>query len=318
MNLSIGDKIKRLRVEKKMSQEALAKALYFSNRTISNWENNLREVSISNLQKLANYFQVSITYFTEETLTSLPKNGTYQQIKVKKIALSDRYFYFLFVSYFVNVSFLWVNFQNRVNLAAILMVFYVGLLIVTIGRYTNLDRQRTKSYFVDVNSKVKYLTNYGLKHRRQFKLSLILHYLLVIIVTLLFYLGVYTMINQLPSDTDAIMNLLLIGFICFMTLIHFFIIFREFFSGIKQEELAYSKEQYDFGMTIHRSVVTLHYSMVIFILVYLNAYGVSTFSFDLLLFVMINGLALIVLLRMTLLMITNFFDSYRLIIDDLK
>lgn len=95
MNLSIGDKIKRLRVEKKMSQEALAKALYFSNRTISNWENNIREVSIINLQKLANYFQVPITYFTEETLTSLPKNGTYQQIKVKKIALSDRYFLFL-------------------------------------------------------------------------------------------------------------------------------------------------------------------------------------------------------------------------------
>jgi transcriptional regulator with XRE-family HTH domain len=318
MNLSIGDKIKRLRVEKKISQEALAKALYFSNRTISNWENNLREVSISNLQKLANYFQVPITYFTEETLTSLPKNGTYQQIKVKKIALSDRYFYFLFVLYFVNASFLWVPFQNRLNLAALLMVFYVGLLIVTIGRYTNLDRQRTKSYFVDVNSKVKYLTNYGLKYRRQFKLSVVLHYLLVSVVTLFFYLGIYTMINHLPSDTDAIMNLLLIGFISFMTLIHLFIIFREFFSGIKQEELPYSKEQYDFGMTIHRSVVTLHYAMVIFILVYLNAYGASPFSFDLLLFVIINGLALIVLLRMTLLMITNFFDSYRLIIDDLK
>lgn len=318
MNLSIGDKIKRLRVEKKMSQEALAKALYFSNRTISNWENNIREVSISNLQKLANYFQVPITYFTEETLTSLPKNGTYQQIKVKKIALSDRYFYFLFVLYFVNASFLWVPFQNRLNLAAFLMVFWVGLLIVTIGRYTTLDRQRTKSYFVDVNSKVRYITNYGLKERRQFKLSIILHYGFVFIITLFFYLGIYTMINQLNSEIDPIMNLWLIGFISFMSLIHLFIIFQEFFSGFKPEELPYTKEIYDFGMTLHRSVVTLHYAMVTFILVYMNAYGASIFPSDLMLFVIINGLALIVLLRMTLLMITKYYDSYRLIIDDLK
>jgi transcriptional regulator with XRE-family HTH domain len=52
----VGEKIKFLRIQAKLSQEELAQKLYFSNSTISNWEKGLREVSMENLHNLANFF----------------------------------------------------------------------------------------------------------------------------------------------------------------------------------------------------------------------------------------------------------------------
>lgn len=56
------DVVKRLRIEKHMPQETLAKELGVSNGIISIWENGLREPSMRSLILLAKYFNVSINY----------------------------------------------------------------------------------------------------------------------------------------------------------------------------------------------------------------------------------------------------------------
>ena len=62
MNISFGEKLKELRVERSVGQVELAKALNVSNGIISLWENNLREPKLSNLIAIAKYFKVSIDY----------------------------------------------------------------------------------------------------------------------------------------------------------------------------------------------------------------------------------------------------------------
>ena len=59
---SFSERIKYLRVEKGLGQEALAKELGVSNAIISRWENGLREPSMSSLIALAKFFHVSIDY----------------------------------------------------------------------------------------------------------------------------------------------------------------------------------------------------------------------------------------------------------------
>lgn len=58
----IGNRIKGLREEKRMSQLELAKALNISNTTLSQYENGLRTPSDEIKIKIANYFNVSIDY----------------------------------------------------------------------------------------------------------------------------------------------------------------------------------------------------------------------------------------------------------------
>lgn len=54
------DNLKELRIEKKIGQVELAKAVGVSKGIISLWENGLREPNMYSLIKLAKYFNVSL------------------------------------------------------------------------------------------------------------------------------------------------------------------------------------------------------------------------------------------------------------------
>lgn len=60
MAIQIGDKIRRLRNSKNISQERLAKALGVSFQAVSKWETNTTTPDISIIPSIANYFDVSI------------------------------------------------------------------------------------------------------------------------------------------------------------------------------------------------------------------------------------------------------------------
>ena len=56
------DRLKELRTEKNLKQAELAKLLLVDQRSISNWENGVREPSFEMLAKTAKFFEVSCDY----------------------------------------------------------------------------------------------------------------------------------------------------------------------------------------------------------------------------------------------------------------
>jgi transcriptional regulator with XRE-family HTH domain len=313
MNHSIGDKIKGLRSQQNISQEALAKALFFSNRTISNWEQGIREVSFENLQKIADYFQVPMTYFTSTNPTEPTLKGAYQQVKVKKIALSERFFYALLIFKVINTFMLWIPFANRMNAALVFLLFWIGVLISALTRYSTLDRQRTKAYFVPHDASLQYVSPLTDRARRFFKNSNVFQYLLLSILTTLFYVGIFGMMNL--QSLDYIFNALVVVFYFFMMGFHVIIIIQSLMSGIPKQHIPYVKNHYHFNMLFHRLIVSFHYVMVVFFIIYLNAFEYGIFPLNLILFNLINGMTLIILLRVILVSNAKFYDSYRLICE---
>jgi transcriptional regulator with XRE-family HTH domain len=61
----IRERLKKLRIERQISQATLAKALFVKNTTISNWENGTRSIHLEALHQISEYFNVPLTYFTE-------------------------------------------------------------------------------------------------------------------------------------------------------------------------------------------------------------------------------------------------------------
>ena len=57
----IGSKIRTLREETRLSQEALAKEIDVSTNTISRWETATYKLSIKDLQKVAEFFKVDLS-----------------------------------------------------------------------------------------------------------------------------------------------------------------------------------------------------------------------------------------------------------------
>lgn len=313
MNNSIGEKIKGLRTQRDISQEALAKALFFSNRTISNWEHGLREVSLENLKKIADYFKVDITYFTSSGPTEPSLKGAYQEVKVKKIALSDRFFYVIFIFMVINSLLFWFPFSNRINAALIFLLFWIGVLVSAITRYSTLDRIRTKAYFVPHDATLYFSSPINDRGRRFFKVSNILQYIILSLLTTIFYVGIFGMMVR--QDLDYIFNALVVVFYSFLMIFQLIIIMKSLLSGNPRQQMPYTKNNYNFSMLFHRAIVSLHYAMVVFFVIYLNAYGYNIFPLDLVIFNFINGMALVILLRVILVSNAKFYDSYRLICE---
>ena len=59
---SFGKRLKELRLEKGLSQKALAEQIGQAQSTINYWENDKEEPTISGLRKLCDFFDVSADY----------------------------------------------------------------------------------------------------------------------------------------------------------------------------------------------------------------------------------------------------------------
>jgi transcriptional regulator with XRE-family HTH domain len=86
--LSIGEKLRQLRVKQKLSQADLAKALFVKNTTISNWENDSRQIHLSNLKLLCVYFHVPLSYFTEDEKDDVIDNKA-KRVPIRTILLTS-------------------------------------------------------------------------------------------------------------------------------------------------------------------------------------------------------------------------------------
>ncbi|SHF50996.1 helix-turn-helix domain-containing protein [Caloramator proteoclasticus] len=65
--MHIGDRIKKLRTEKQITQPELAKILGVSRSTIAMYENNEREPNIKTINKIADFFNVTTDYLLGRT-----------------------------------------------------------------------------------------------------------------------------------------------------------------------------------------------------------------------------------------------------------
>lgn len=63
----LGEKLKQLRKSRSLKQDDIAHLFGVSRGSVSNWEKGRRKPNIKQLEVLANFYNVSLDYFAEET-----------------------------------------------------------------------------------------------------------------------------------------------------------------------------------------------------------------------------------------------------------
>lgn len=63
----LGTKLKQLRKSRGLTQDDIAIKFKLSRGSISNWEKNRRKPNIKQLEELANFYNVTLDYFADET-----------------------------------------------------------------------------------------------------------------------------------------------------------------------------------------------------------------------------------------------------------
>lgn len=85
--MKIGEKIKTLRKENKISQEKLAHEIGVSRQIVGEWERGERVPILENVKALAAFFQVSIDDFFEKSVENVTKNDSNKKPKRKRSKL---------------------------------------------------------------------------------------------------------------------------------------------------------------------------------------------------------------------------------------
>ncbi|MEE1131997.1 MAG: helix-turn-helix transcriptional regulator [Caryophanon sp.] len=75
---SLGKTIKQLREKKHISQKDFAEQLNISNVVLSRYENDIRKPDYDTLEKIADYFEVSIDYLLGRSDTLITQNDLYK------------------------------------------------------------------------------------------------------------------------------------------------------------------------------------------------------------------------------------------------
>jgi transcriptional regulator with XRE-family HTH domain len=314
MAKNVGEKIRLLRVKANLSQEELAQKLYFSNSTISNWEKGLREVSMENLQNLATFFGVKVSYFIDQhSQIEYIHENSFQQIKFKEITISKKYFYLLLSAMLFNALLIFIPFENRDIPLTLNILFWMLIMVHAISRYITLDKRRTKNYLVPLAQKVNFISKMDIKECKYiYKISLQTYGLLTI-YSFIFYLSMFGMFNEVT--TDPMFSGLVVVFILFTFFLHINELIRQWITKAPKNVIPYNRENIDFGMYRHRTIVTTHYVGIIFFLICMNLFGVGFFHLEWLLANLIVGFFLVILLHIFLIKISNFFHKYQLVSD---
>lgn len=80
----IGDKIKNLRVKKRITQEAVANALHVSPQAVSKWEVGSAVPDVSLLVPLADFFEVTVDYLLRKETEPKQINQEYFEITLSE------------------------------------------------------------------------------------------------------------------------------------------------------------------------------------------------------------------------------------------
>jgi len=91
MDITFGDRLKKLRANKNMLQKQVAQDLNITVQRYSSYENNSRLPEVTIAIKIANYYNVSLDYlFGLDNKTYLDKSNLQNQIKELKNELNNR------------------------------------------------------------------------------------------------------------------------------------------------------------------------------------------------------------------------------------
>lgn len=77
--MTLGENMQRLRKEKGLSQEDVARALFVSRQTISKWETDKAEPGVDNLKALADLYEVTLDQLTGRARTGTDSKESYEQ-----------------------------------------------------------------------------------------------------------------------------------------------------------------------------------------------------------------------------------------------
>ena len=137
--MDLSQKLKKLRKEKNLSQQQLARTLKVTGQAVSKWENGKSYPDILNLINISNIFNVSLDELIKEDKEV--QKSLYNKGKIKNIYIVILGLILEAFSYLLSMYFDIVNIDNSIINSLVLITFFIGLMLIVYVIYNKLPRK---------------------------------------------------------------------------------------------------------------------------------------------------------------------------------
>jgi transcriptional regulator with XRE-family HTH domain len=137
--MDLSQKLKKLRKEKNLSQQQLARMLKVTGQAVSKWENGKSYPDILNLINISNIFNVSLDELIKEDKEV--QKSLYNKGKIKNIYIVILGLILEAFSYLLSMYFDIVNIDNSIINSLVLITFFIGLMLIVYVIYNKLPRK---------------------------------------------------------------------------------------------------------------------------------------------------------------------------------
>lgn len=206
----IGKKIKMMRIEKKLTQKQLGKALNFSESAVSLWERGERGIDTDTLQQVSDFFDVPLTYFlgSKTDVVSSSTKPVYQ----KNITLYDQYDDKLLpgrigilVLSLLTLLLPFFRLAASLQIVSYLLLLWILISLYSIFHFIKNKRKHTYVYDIAANYEVLYeSTNDSQKSKRFFIANIFRLLLLLVSGIFIFLLGDIYVLNNFTQENMEI------------------------------------------------------------------------------------------------------------------
>lgn len=230
--ITVGEKIKQLRVKNNVVQTQLAEHLSVTSGAISNWETNRRLPSIEELKAIASYFQVSLNYFSdqlEENTQHIASSGINEFKKQILIHSKEKWFTVSANRFFLYLSVFGLFISGFFHGDFMVFVFFIGFyafIVFLVNTYFNRAKESHVLMQVNLDVKVIYLHLLSNQDLRKKKVILITLLSLVMSCDIVYFGLVFIILNQISYFFVILIlisfffSLIILNYSCFAVLTH--------------------------------------------------------------------------------------------------
>jgi transcriptional regulator with XRE-family HTH domain len=205
-----GDRLKKLRIQRGWSQQEIAEKVFVTNRTISNWEHNKREISHNQLLAIAKAFDVNVQHFYHDQ--SIPQSGQVSSITVRSFKTYPKLLGLFYVATCVQYGLLLIPFSSPLYVTLLSFVGWFGLASVMGTHWMNAQKKNTQTWLFPIHQHIVYESSHPEAYHRRMRWFFSGGLIAFFLPLFLYYGSWFEMLQSLATE-GALITIVSLGFL---------------------------------------------------------------------------------------------------------
>jgi transcriptional regulator with XRE-family HTH domain len=262
--MTLGDRLKKLRLQRGWSQQQLANKVFVSNRTISSWEQNKRDISYEQLTLIAKAFDINVQHFYVEQ--PIPQTGQVASITLRSFKTLPNLLILFYVATCLQYGLLLIPFSNPLHITLLSLFGWIGIASMMGSHWLREQKKSTQTWLFPMHQHIVYETSRSNASHRTMNWFFTSGLIVFLLPLFLYYGSWFVMLQRLETE-GTLITLLSILFLVLL-IAHCILILRSLVNQPFAKRLDVHSFNRNSGLRLLRAWVWGHLGVIIILVIF--------------------------------------------------